>query len=291
MGRVFQGPRMQRRAAAIYAVVFVLIGTASYTLIATAERPHVSFEDPDYELAQGDRFQVDGRTYNVSSISASSSDGGEVTRSGELTWVNQSARHTETWENESNVTLRGSQYVVRIPNRSDPSRFALVESINRTSVLQNDSRADDQTVTRNGTEYVVLTEDGTSRLVPADQYFPQPNRTQVREGAQFQYGGNTTTVENVSTESVTVAWTAPKTNTVSLSNAGNVTLGNQDKQFLVYFPDNSTVVLESDYSVYEEETGEIDQYTTHRNGLWGVTVLSGATSILLIGIAYLPSRY
>lgn len=279
---------MQRRAAAIYAVVFVLIGTASYTLIATAERPDVSFEDPDYELEQGDTVQVDGRTYTATAVSAETS-GEEVTFSGELEWTNESARHTETWEDGATVTVDGEEYVVRTPNASDPSSFVLERPQNRTAILQDDPAADDETVTRDGEEFVVVTENDTSRLVPADEYFAEPERTQFGEGDQLRYEDNDATVEEVTNTSVGLAWTAPRTNTVELANEANVTLSGQ--QYFVYFPDEETVLLESDYSVYEEQVDEIDQFTEHRNGLWGVTSLSGAVVALLIGMAFLPSRY
>lgn len=297
MSRVFQGPLMQRRAAAIYAVVFVLIGTASYSLIATAERPHVSLENPEHELGQGDSFEVNGRTYTVASITAEKSGGGghggggggAVTREGALEWTNRSARHTTTWEDGATVTVDGTAYVVRTPNASDPSSFALERTQNRTAILADDPAADDELVTRDGEEFVVVTENGTSRLVPADRYFPEPERTRYSEGDEVQYRGNATTVARVTNASVVLEWTAPRTNTVELTNEANVTLAGQ--QYFVYFPDNSTVQLESDISAYRSDVAEIDRFVTHRNGLWGVTTLSGAVAVLLVGMAFLPSRY
>ncbi|MFB6156664.1 MAG: hypothetical protein ABEJ34_02345 [Haloferacaceae archaeon] len=288
---------MQRRAAAIYVVVFLLVGTASYALIATAERPHVSFEDPEYELSQGDSFRVDGRSYTVASLSAEKSGGGGghggggggVEYSGQLQWTNQSAQYTQTWEDGATVTFQGEEYVVRTRNGTDPSRFALERTRNRTAILQQDPSADNETVTRDGEEFVVITENGTSRLVPASEYFPEPERTQFREGQQVQYNGNATTFTSVGNASVTLSWTAPRTNSIELSQAANVTLSGQ--QYFVYFADKKTVVLESDYSTYREDVERIDQFTRHRNGLWGVTILSGAAAILLIGMAFLPSRY
>ncbi|MFB6079900.1 MAG: hypothetical protein ABEJ81_02690 [Haloferacaceae archaeon] len=286
---------MQRRAAAIYAIVFVLIGTASYTLIATAQQPQVSFANPDYKLSQGDSFQVQGRTYTVSSISAKMESGGPegggggIRRSGELQWTNQSGRYSETWDNGSTVTLDGGDYVVLVPNATNGSSFTLQQTQNRTAILQNDSTADNATVSRNGRDYVVITENGTSRLVPADEYFPAPKRTNYSVGDQIQYKGNATTVDGVTNTSATVAWTAPKQNTVELDDAANATLAG--KQYFVYFPDNSTLVLESDYSVYQRQAAKIDRFNEHENGLWGVTALSGGAAILLIGMAYLPSRY
>jgi hypothetical protein len=93
----------------------------------------------------------------------------------------------------------------------------------------------------------------------------------------------------VTGDGVTLAWNAPKTSTVEVSNRANVTLNGQ--QYFAYFPDNSTMVLESDYGVYQEQTEEIDTYHQHVNGLWGVSIVSFTTAILLLGMAYMPSRY
>ena len=65
---------MQRRAAAIYVALFVLIGAASYSLIATAQQPTVEFDNPTYELSQGDQLDVGGQTYTVASVSETGGD-------------------------------------------------------------------------------------------------------------------------------------------------------------------------------------------------------------------------
>ncbi|MFC7172731.1 hypothetical protein ACFQL0_03930 [Haloplanus litoreus] len=93
----------------------------------------------------------------------------------------------------------------------------------------------------------------------------------------------------MSNDSATFAWTAPRTNTIDVGDEANVTLN--DQQYFAYFPDNSTLVLESDYGVYERQTAEIDTYHDHVNGLWGISIVSFATAILLLGMAYMPSRY
>jgi hypothetical protein len=290
---------MQRRAAAIYVAFFIVLGAASYSVIATATAPTIGFENPDHRLSQGDQISVENRQYNVSSISAQTSGGGggghgggggaSVTRSGELTWTNETARYTQTWENNSTVTYQGEDYRVLVASGNDTTSFRLVEAINRTAILQNDTAVNDQTVTVNGTEYVVREEGDSRTLIPANEYFPTPASTQYAEGDSLQFQGNTTTVADVTNEGATLAWTAPKTNTVSVGNEANVTLNGQ--QYFAYFPDNSTLVLESDYNVYQEQVNEIDTYHEHVNGLWGVSIVSFATAIMLLGMAYMPSRY
>jgi len=287
---------MQRRAAAIYVAFFIVLGAASYSVIATATAPTVEFDNPDHRLSQGDQFSVDNRQYTVSSITAEMSGGGgghgggaSVTRSGELTWTNDTARYTQTWEHNASITYQDESYRVLVEDADDPTSFQLVEEVNRTAILQEDAAVEDETVTVNGTEYVVR-QDGDGRtLTPASEYFPEPASTEYAEGDSLQFQGNTTTVADVTGEGATLAWTAPRTNTVGVDNEANVTVNGQ--QYFAYFPDNSTLVLEGDYGVYQQQTGEIDTYHKHVNGLWGISIVSFATAIMLLGMAYMPSRY
>jgi hypothetical protein len=288
---------MQRRAAAVYVAFFLVVGAASYSLIVTAEEPTVSFENPEYELSQNDTFSLGEQQYTVSAVSAEmeSSGGGhgggggeELVRSGEVAWTNQSAQYTATWENNTTVTFEDEQWQLLIPNTSDPSSFTLRESLNRSAILANDTAADNATVTRDGQPYVVVTENNTSRLVPASEYFPEPEQRRISEDQTLQFQGNQTDL-NVTSSAVTLTWTAPKQNTASLSDKGNVTLGGQT--YLVSFPDNQTVVLTQDFDSYDEQTASIDEFHTQKNGLWGVTILSGISIVFLVGLAFLPSRY
>lgn len=285
---------MQRRAATAFVLLFLVLGAGSYGLIATAQQPHVTFEDPAYRLSAGEQFTLDGRQYTVSSITAEKEGGGHggsvsVTYSGALQWTNDSATRTETWKPGTVVTAAGFEGNVTVPNESDPSGFALVEEINRTAILRDDPNADNETITRNGQEYVAVTEGNVTRLVPADEYFPEPEVRKFSEGDTFDYAGNRTAVGNVTQKGVPVSWTSPLTNTVELSNEANVTIAGQE--FFVYFVSDSEVVLVSDHSVYARQVAEIEQYNTLQNGLWGISILSGVTAVMLVGMAFLPSRY
>lgn len=279
---------MQRRAAAIYVALFVVLGAASYSLIATASAPTVAFENPDHSLSEGDGLTVDDRQYTVSSITAETSEG-EVTRSGELSWTNDSARYTQTWEHNATITYQDAEYRVLVAEGDDPSTFRLQEEINRSAILQEDDSVNDETVTVDGTEYVVRGEGDDRTLIPASEYFPEPSSTEYSEGDTVQYQGNATTVSSVTGDGATLAWTGARTNTVGVSNNANVTLNGGT--YFAHFPDNGTLVLEDDYGVYERQTQEIDRYESHVNGLWGVSIVSFATAVLLLGMAYMPSRY
>ncbi|MFC7203027.1 hypothetical protein ACFQJC_05845 [Haloferax namakaokahaiae] len=284
---------MQRRAAAISVVFFLVIGVGAYSLIATASTPTVSFENPEYSLAQGDQFTVAGsdQTYNVSSISAEVESGGHgggssLVRSGEIAYVNQSAQFSETWDNGSTVTLDGTNYRVEVPNTSNPTEATLVEIRNDTAILQNDPNADNQTVTRNGERYVVI---NGSTLVPAREYFPANETRTVAEGDSLAYNDQQTTVAAVEQSGVTLEWTAAEEQTISVGDRANVTVGGQ--QYLAYFPDNSTMVLTTNFESYQEQTASIEEFHQTENGLWGIAIVCFSTVVLLLGMAYLPSRY
>jgi hypothetical protein len=288
---------MQRRAAAIYAVFFIVIGVASYSLIATATAPTLGFPDAEHRYAANDTFSVGDQQYIVDSVDATVSGGGGghggggggVTHTAVFAWENQSDLYTETWENNSTVTYDDGDWRVLVPNASDPGEFTLQEEQNRTAILQDDPNADNETVTRDGEKYVVVEENDSTTLVPADEYFPAPDSQQFDEGQTIDYRGNETTIANVSTSGVVLEWNAPKTYTTDVSQEGNVTLG--DETYLAFFPNNDTVVLTQDYQSYNEQSNAIDEHHERVNGFWGVSIVSIVTALLLVGFAYMPSRY
>ena len=267
---------MQRRAAAIYVALFVLVGAASYSLIATAQQPTVEFDSPTYELAQGDQFRVDGQAYTVASVSETG---------GELQYTRESATYAVTWENESTQTLDDEEWQVVIEGDA-PGEVTLREEINETAILAADPNAGEETVERNGTRYVVR---NNTRLVPAAEYFPDPETRTYAEGDAIEYRGNTTTVEAVTADAAELTWSAPRTEAAGVDHETNVTIGEQT--YFAYVSDDSTIQLIDDYGSYQRQTAAIDQFQTYRNGLWGVSIVSFLTAVFMIGFAYLPSRY
>lgn len=287
-------PTMQRRAAAAYGLLFLVLGAASYSLVATGSQPTIGFENPDHRLSAGDSFTLDGQEYVVSDISAEA-EGGEggapatVSRSGELSYTNESSVYTEAWANNSTVTVGDGEWRVLVPNESDPSTVTLREEIDESAILENDSNANNETVTHDGTRMVVVDRDGETDLVPASEYFPDPESRQYAEGDSFDYRGNQTTVTNVTTGEATLQWAAPRTLTTEVSDESNVTVG--DTRYVAHFPDNETMALTSDYGEYERQVSEIDTYQKHVVGLTGITIISAVVTALLFGMAFLPSRY
>lgn len=286
---------MQRRTVAIYAAFFLLVGVASYSLIATADAPEVQLDDPDYRLAEGDQFEIDGQLYTVTELSRSEEEGEmdetEITYEATVEWTVEDAEQGETWENGTAIEYADGEYEV-VVGEDEPSDFLLREVIDRGAILANDSTADNETVERDGQEYVVLEEDGETQFVPAEEYFPAPQQEQFAAGDSLQYGNHTATVDSIDPGSVTVTWTADETRTESLSQEDETTFG--DTEYLAHFSgqeDSLRLALTSDFENYEEELDRIDRHEQKVTGLWYVTALAAFTVVLLVAMAFLPSRY
>ncbi|WP_227353188.1 hypothetical protein [Haladaptatus salinisoli] len=269
---------MQRRAAGVYVAVFLVIAAGAYSLIGVAQEPTVSVENPDKTLSkQGQKFSVDGRQYNVTSLS----DG-----SAEVAWTNQSATHSAALQNNSTVERGNTTFRLLIPNQSNPNKATLREVQNLTN--------NTQTVQQNNQTYVVVNGSGGNKsLVPVDQYkrqqFGAPETRTLREGNNFQYQNNSTTIANISKESVTLQWTAPKTTTTSLSDGGRAQLGPNNKTFVAH-SEGGKVLLSQNVKAYSEQQAEIRHFHERIAGLWGVSILSFIAAMLLAMLAYMPFK-
>lgn len=279
---------MQRRAAAVYAVFLLLVAVGAYAVIGVAQEPAVTIQNPERSLSTGDTLTADGREYAVSEIAAGTNEGDDL-RSADLTWVNDSARFTTTWDNGSTVTRDGTEFTVAVPAGEDPTAATLREI---RTLGENVTTTEIEGVT-----YVVLGAGDDRTIVPREEYLDRqqgPAETRsVAEGDRMEIDADgatvTARVADVSAAGVTFAWTGQRENTVSVSEGGNVTLGGT--QYVAHFPDNATLELSTDVTGYVDQRRTIAKYHERINGLWAITILSGFAAIILLGMAYLPSRY
>jgi hypothetical protein len=286
---------MQRRAVAVYVALFVLIAGGAGVLTATAETPEIGFENPDFEVSQGDTIEVDGEEYVVTEIAeVEEGGGGGHGGGGASTSIvatierEMTVEQSEAWANDSTVEVGDREWRVAISGE-DPSEFTLVEVLDRQAILENDPQADNETVERDDGEYVVVTEDGESTLVPAGEYFPAPEERSYATGDAFEYGGNTVTVDDVTAEQAVVVWEATETESIEIEQHSRVTVG--ETEFIAHFSDASTMQLSSDIEGYEAQVSQIDQFQQYNSGLTRVLVLAVLSSLLLLGAAFIPSRY
>jgi hypothetical protein len=287
---------MQRRAVAVYVALFVLIAGGAGVLTATADSPEIGFDNPDFEVSQGDQVEADGQEYVVAEVAEveESGGGGHGGGGGATTSIvatierNVTVEQSETWANGSTVSVGEQEWRVEISGES-PSEFTLVEVLDRQAILEGDSQADNETVQRDDGTYVVVTEDGESSLVPAEEYFPAPEERSYAVSGTLEYAGHTATVDNVTAEQAVLTWEATQTESVEITQHSTVTIGETD--FVAHFPDASTMQLSSDMEEYEAQVAQIDQFQQYNSGLTRVLVLALLSSLLLLGAAFIPTRY
>ena len=284
---------MQRRAAAAYFLFFLVVSVAAYAYIGVAEsqRPEVQLDGQ--ELTNDSTFTSGGQTYTVSNIHMAGGGGhggGGGSMAADLSWTNNSSQYTATIESGSTTTLDNTTYNVTVEGST--STLVLTAQQNVTQLLQNDNSVYNSLATRDGERFVVYRADNSTQ--PLEAWLPEPATVTYTTGDQYPYqaesGTQTTTLTNVTNNSATVEWVAPRQRTVELSEGGNVTL--EDGQYFAHFPDHSTVQVVSvdQYSQYQETLAGQSYFHERTNGLWGISILSGIASVLMLGMAYLPNR-
>ncbi|WP_159903318.1 hypothetical protein [Salinirussus salinus] len=290
---------MQRRAAAVYFVLFVLIGAGALGFVQVGmTQPTVQFPDaPEY--ASDDTITVDGRTHTVANVTTVTTGGegghggggGEEVIRGNLTWVNDSARMTATLESGSTTTYEGTEYNVSLDNETGEITLTALQNV--SAILAADPAVEDEPFDQNGTQYVRYVEDGT--LQPLSEYLPEPERLTFAVGDDYRYpadsGNVTATVTAVTADTATLSWTTSVTNRIPLQEGANVTLNGQ--QHFVHFPSEESVQLlpnDEYYGNYQSQLTEIDYFEERRNGVWGVVILAFLAGLFLLATAFMPVK-
>ena len=267
---------MQRRAAAVYFVLFVALAGGAYAYIEVgATQPEITLDGPTYE--QGDTLSVDGRTYTVSAVEAESGSEGGFERVGELTWFNESNIASADIENDSTIQYQDTYRVsiaadasrsftlVNVDNESDSLDLYVGERLqylpeNTTTTIDSVSSSgatltwsDSATLSNNST---VQYQDGSYRLVTsnASESFTllnDGNGTAAVNGTTFAVGDgyeyqppNTTatidaTVESVTASNATVGWSFSET----LTDGQEITFRDEYTTFIANDSNTSSLTL------------------------------------------------
>ncbi|MFT4921505.1 MAG: hypothetical protein ACI8XM_000705 [Haloarculaceae archaeon] len=282
---------MQRRAAAVYFILFVLIGAGAYGFMQGMSEPAVELDGQ--EFTEGSELVVDGRTYTVSAIDAEESDelteyDGDV----ELTWFNESKRGTATLENASTTAYNDDEYQVVVSDGSS-STFRLVEELNVSGFLEQDQITEDETVTRDGTEYVIIAD--SQELRPLSEYLPDRDVVEFSVGDRIEYDADDETVnariDSISSEGVSLSWSDPGNESVELSQGENSTVNGLE--YFAHFPSDDQVQIlpaQQEYGTYSSEISAIEHWEERLNGMWGIVILSVLAAVVLLSAAYLPVK-
>jgi hypothetical protein len=279
---------MQRRAVAVFVALFLAVAGVAGALTATADSPEIALENPEIDVSQNESIEVGGESYVVADISESENDQGQVVISGTLE-RDFTTETSETWANGSTVSVDDREWRVEIAGEN-ATEFTLVEVLDRQAILGADDAAENETVTLDDGEYVAVTdENGERTLVPVDEYFPAPEARSHEVGEELQYDGQTVTVDEVTAGGAALVWETTETETVEVAQQSTVTLGGTD--YVAHFPDASTLRMSTDIEAYESQVTDIERFDQYNSGLSRVLVLSVLSSIMLTGLAFIPSRY
>ncbi|TKX56373.1 hypothetical protein EXE44_15345 [Halorubrum sp. SS7] len=278
---------------AVFVALFLGVAGVAGALTATAESPEIAFENPEIDASQNESIEVGGETWLVADISETEEGGGHgggattvVTATLEREYT---AETSETLANGSTVSVDDREWRVEIAGEN-ATEFTLVEVIDRQAILGADDDAENETVTLDDGEYVAVTDDGGDRtLVPVEEYFPAPEERTYATGETFDYGGQTVTVDDVTAGGAVVVYETTQTESVEVSQHSELTLSGTN--FVAHFPDASTLQMTTDIESYEAQAAEIDRFNQYNSGLSRVLVLSVLSSIMLAGMAFIPSRY
>ena len=279
---------MQRRAVAVFVALFLAVAGVAGALTATAESPEIALQNPEINAAENESIDVGGESYVVADISESENDAGQTVISGALE-REFTAQTSETWANGSTVSVDDREWRVEIAGEN-VTEFTLVEVLDRQAILQADDDAENETVTLEDGEYVAVTDEGGERtLVPVEEYFPAPEERTYATGETLEYDGQTVTVDEVTAGGAVLVWETTETETVEIAQQSTVTIGDTD--YVAHFPDASTLQMTTDVESYEAQVTEIERFNQYNSGLTRVIVLSILSSIMLAGMAFIPSRY
>ena len=277
---------MQRRAVAVYVALFVLIGVASYTLMATAEQPQVTVDNPDFQLSSGDEFTIDGQSYTAATVEEVTEEGGHGSTSTHMAatieWTLAGVENTDEWAVGDTITVDEREWEVM---GTTDSTVTVENVIDREAILESDPAADNQTYSGEDGDFVRV----SGETVPVSEYF-DPDEVTFSEGETVSYDGQQATVDSVTNESVTVSWTTDESNSQELGTGDTVTLGD-NSTYTAYFTGSNTLELTEDAEAYEAAVAEQETFSQRVSGLRWVTFTAGFIAMLLIAFAFLPSRY
>ncbi len=274
--RPHKGSGMQRRAATLYVVLFLVIAVGAIAVISVAEEPDPAMDEYDFQVPVDSTFEIDGTTYTVARIDDFSTS---------IQWTSTPTEQSTTWLNESEIAHENSTYRVEIPPESQPGSFALQE-------LFPDHDANTTEV--DGETYVVIEEDDGMRLVPEEEYlrdrFGPRERLELEAGDTIYWDGEnaTVTIEEITQQNVAVSWVGPMSRSASFTEGVPNTLAGEE--YVANLVGTDYIQLTTDMEAYEDHADRLDTYDERHSGFWGLSVISVIAAVLVGGLSFLPRR-
>lgn len=273
---------MQRRAAAAYFALLVVLATGAAAFLWVSGQPPVDLAGPTY--GDNDTFRVGDVTYTVNATA-----GGAY----RLRWFNASRRAATRLGNGSTIQYRNETYRVAVENGTSPPRFGLMAVQNVSALLAADPAVEDAVAEQDGTRYVFY-ENGSRQRLSA--YLPEPERLgPYPEGGMLEWPLENATVtarvDRVSNATVRLFWPAPQNETIALAEGENVTLAGT--VHFAHVPEDGGVqvlAVDEHWSDYRADRALQGRYHERRAGVWAVLVMSVIAAVVLLSVASMPVR-
>lgn len=269
---------MQRRAAALYVGLFIVIAVGAIAFISAAEAPDPAMDEYDYQATEDDTFELDGTTYNVTRV-----DDFSVS----IEWSVDSLEQTASWLNESEIESGESTYRVELPDEEEPSRVFLQEQF---------PDHDQDTTEIDGVTYVRIEEDDRIELVPEDEYlrdrFGPRERLELEVGDTVQWNEVEldVTIDELTARNVQVRWDGPAELSQTIAQGVPDQIGDSDREMVANIVDSEYVQLTEDEDAFEAHADRQATFDERHRGFWGVGVMSAIGAVLIGGLSFLPRR-
>ncbi len=270
---------MQRRAAAMYVLLFLVVAVSALVFINMVDGPSDTLDEADYDLGVDDTVTVDGTDYQVSSIDQFSAT---------LEYVIEEDDRTTTLSDGAIINVSRVEYRVEIPDVDEPENITLVETF---------PEHDLDTFELDGETYVIIDaeeDEFMEETAYLEQEFGPRDRIVLVEGDTFDYEDQEmdvvvdATVDSISSAGVGISWVGPSSNSLILPRNAVSTIGNTD--FGVNFVGEDMIQLSSDIEAFNDHIDALDTWDERYQGFWGIGVLGIIAAILLTGLSYLPRR-
>lgn len=267
---------MQRRAAAMYVLFFLVIAVGALGFINLVDAPDESMDEFDFQLVEGSTASIDETEYTVSRIDAFSAT---------MRFTVPDAAVTETIANESILNSTGVEYRVELPPVEDPTWIILHETYPDHGL---------ETTEIDGVTYVQVEENDEITLIPEDQYleeqFGPRERLNLSIGDSFVWDERdaTVTIESITATGVDVSYIGPEERSLTLVRGETTEIAGTT--YGVNFVGDDTIQLTTDIDAWDSHLDALDTWDERYLGFWGIGVLSILAAILIGGLSYLPRR-
>lgn len=270
---------MQRRAAAMYVLFFLVIAVGALAFINVVDEPSAAMDERDYDVFPSGSVVLDGTEYELTRLD-------EFTAT--MTYVVVDTELRSTFGSGDLINITGTDYRVEIPDVDDPTNATLVETYPEHDLETMEDL--------DGNTLVYIEEDDA--WIPEETYLQQEfgprDEIFLEVGSSFDFfppelaETATATVEGITPAGLELVWIGDDERTLPLQRNAVNTIEGVD--YGTNFVGTDYIQLTTDIESFEDHLEALDVWDERYQGFWGIGVLALLGAILIAGLSYLPRR-